>query len=147
MSTYLLDVNVLIALFDPAHLEHQSAHKWFASKGQKSWATCPITENGFIRVISSPVYPSADLLPNQAISLLSRFISASKQHVFWSDHVSLADQAIFKTDQIRGHKQITDIYLLGLAKSYSGKLATFDKSIPLSTIADGGEKFVEIIKS
>ncbi|MDO9124550.1 MAG: VapC toxin family PIN domain ribonuclease, partial [Deltaproteobacteria bacterium] len=58
MTTYLLDVNLLLALSDPMHIHHELAHRWFAEKGHQAWATCPLTENGFIRIASHPNYPN-----------------------------------------------------------------------------------------
>jgi hypothetical protein len=49
VTIYLLDINLLLALTDPMHVHHELSHQWFAKKGRKGWATCPLTENGVAR--------------------------------------------------------------------------------------------------
>ena len=88
--TYLLDLNLLVALFDRQHVNHEAAHDWFARKGIVSWATCPITENGFLRVISNPAYLTVMATPMEAMEHLERFCS-SESHTFWPDQVSLLE--------------------------------------------------------
>ena len=134
MRTYLLDTNVLIALLDPAHINHDAAHDWFSETGQNDWATCPITENAVVRILSNPAYPSVDWLPSDVIQHLRKFLSQAQGHTFWEDEVSLLDLNLFSDKIIRGHKQLTDIYLLGLAVSNNAAIATFDRSIPLATV-------------
>ena len=129
----LLDVNVLVALFDPDHVHHETAHDWFAAEGRAAWATCPLTEAGFIRVLCSPRY--AGTLPRAAdlADRLRRFC-ASGGHVFWPDEVSLLDRSLFDLSQIAGHRQLTDVYLLGLAHTHRGRLCTFDRTIPVRAV-------------
>jgi toxin-antitoxin system PIN domain toxin len=129
----LLDVNVLVALFDPDHVHHDLAHDWFADDGQRGWATCPITEAGFVRVIASPAYGSAVTRPAELIDRLRRFC-ASGTHHFWPDAVSLCDDTLFDPAFLAGHRQLTDVYLLGLAKTMDGRLASFDRSIPIKAV-------------
>jgi uncharacterized protein len=128
----LLDVNVLIALLDSDHAAHDSAMKWFAKNAREGWASCPITQNGCIRVMSNPGYPSP--LPAQAV--IERLAEACRQdiHEFWSDEVSLLDPHIADTTRIHGPRQLTDIYLLALAVHYEGRLVTFDAGIPLTAV-------------
>ena len=134
MSGYLLDVNVLIALLDPAHVNHNAAHRWFAANAGQRWATCPLTENGLMRILSNPRYPNVDWMPNDVTRHLRGFLVADMGHVFWPDTVSLRDDAVFDHQFIVSHKQLTDVYLLGLAVSQSGSLVTFDRSIPLAAV-------------
>ncbi len=129
----LLDVNVLVALADPDHIHHDVAHDWFADHRRNGWATCPLTENGFVRVLSHPKARETAERPEFLLDLLQRF-RASGHHTFWPDTVSFADESIFKRAFIGGHKQLTDIYLLGLATKMGGTLATFDRSIPLGAV-------------
>lgn len=131
----LLDVNILVALFDPDHVHHDLAHDWFAQQRPAGWATCPITENGFVRVLSNPQYRPSPLNPVSLIDRLRQFC-ASGHHTFWPDSISLRETAIFPSHRQVGHRQLTDIYLLGLATSMRGALATFDKS--LATVAGEG---------
>ena len=133
MSVALLDVNVLVALFDPVHVHHDLAHDWFADEGAAGWATCPITENGFVRIVTNPVYRPDPLRPTVAIESLRKFCSNSRHH-FWPDTVSLCDESIFVTANLGNHRQLTDAYLLGLAKKMGGRLVTFDRTISASVV-------------
>ena len=134
MSGHLLDVNVLIALIDPAHINHDAAHHWFSRNSGQTWASCPITENGFIRILSNPRYPNVDWMPLDILRHLKEFLVPALGHDFWPDSVSLRDEKLFDHRFIVSHKQLTDVYLLGLAVSKSGALVTFDRSIPLSAV-------------
>jgi toxin-antitoxin system PIN domain toxin len=142
--TYLLDINILVALFDSAHIHHAAAHQWFAAVGQASWTTCPITENGFVRVVSNPAYPTVSTTPGEATERLRIFCS-QPGHVFWPDLASITDVISFNMFRLRGHQQITDAYLAGLAHRYGGKLATFDTSIPLDALVGSPADVVEVI--
>ena len=127
--TYLLDVNVLVALFDASHLNHDAAHQWFAATGRQSWATCPITENGFMRVLSNPSYPSVQATPNEVSDRLSGFVS-QRGHVFWPDDISLLTGLdLTSRRRLIGSQQVTDFYLVALAHHQAGCLATFDGSL------------------
>ena len=129
----LLDVNVLVALFDPDHVHHDLAHDWFADHRAEGWATCAVTENGFVRVVSNPRYQPDAPRPAALLEQLRRFCASGRHH-FWADAVSLRDAGLFNLTVARGHRQVTDIYLLGLAKRMGGRLATFDRSIPLGAV-------------
>lgn len=134
--TFLLDVNVLIALFDPDHLYHEPAHRWLSSLEQAAWATCPLTENGFARILGNPNYPDSPGSPAAAINKLSAFARVSN-HVFWPDDISLVDNSLIDPTTPYSSKQLTDIYLLALAKSRNAKFATFDKKINTSVVFNG----------
>jgi len=129
----LLDVNVLVALFDPDHIHHDLAHDWFADHRAAGWATCPLTENAFVRIVSNPRYRPDAARPGLVIAQLRRFCE-SGQHHFWAATVSLRDDDLFVVDAARGHRQLTDLYLLGLARKMGGALATFDRTIPLAAV-------------
>lgn len=128
---YLLDVNVLVALFDPHHIHHDAAHDWFAEHRDEGWATCPITENGFVRVVSHPSYGLGERVESAAARL--RTFCASGGHQFWRDAISLRDE-LFDLSRAGGAKQLTDIYLLGLAVNRKACLATFDRTIPTGAV-------------
>lgn len=134
MTVFLLDVNLLLALSDPMHMHHETAHHWFASVGRAAWATCPITENGFVRIASHPRYPNRPGDAPAVLDILRRFC-ADAGHQFWSDNVSLRDVVLPGASFT--HTPITDMYLLALAVAYSGKLATFDQRIPTGIVRDG----------
>ena len=130
----LLDVNVIIALLDPDHAFHERAHDWWAAQAKLGWASCPVTENGVVRVMSNPGYsPKARFTPGDLISRLQKFTEQTK-HEFWPDDVSLRDGKIFNGERIHSSRQLTDLYLLALAVKHGGKLATFDQGIPLSAV-------------
>jgi toxin-antitoxin system PIN domain toxin len=136
MTRYLLDVNVLIALVDPAHVQHDEVHEWFARVGHKAFATCPITENGLLRIVGHPKYPSSPGPPNVVASSLSA-IRNLPGHAFWTDSVSLVDNASVDSSLLSSHSRVTDSYLLALARENKGKLATMDQKLATEAIADG----------
>jgi toxin-antitoxin system PIN domain toxin len=127
----LLDVNVLIALFDPDHIHHEPAHVWLADHRSEGWATCPLTENGVVRILSNPAYSATAERPARVVERLGAF-RASGDHVFWPDDVSLCDPAAFHLTV--GHRRLTDVYLLALARAHGGRLVTFDRSIPVAAV-------------
>ena len=129
----LLDVSVLVALFDATHVHHENAHDWFEDQRREGWATCPVTENGFVRISTGPAFKNP---PYRAVEVVAHFNTLRREggHHFWPDSISLADEKIFDPAYIGGHKQLTDIYLLGLAKVSGGALATFDRSIQLPAV-------------
>jgi toxin-antitoxin system PIN domain toxin len=128
----LLDVNVLIALLDSDHASHDSTISWFSKHAREGWASCPITQNGCIRIMSNPGYPNR--LPVQAI--IERLAEACRQdiHEFWPDEVSMLDSDVVDSTRIHGPRQLTDIYLLALAVQHEGRLVTFDTGIPLAAV-------------
>ncbi len=134
MSIFLLDVNVLLALFDSTHVHFDAAHHWFVSSGEKGWATCPTTENGFLRIASNPGYPQGRPDTGDVMTRLADFC-AREEHHFWAESVSLRD--LLRPGVAVTHRQITDVYLLGLAAHHGGKLATFDRRIPASAVYGG----------
>ncbi len=140
----LLDVNVLVALFDPDHVQHEPAHEWFAANRRGGWATCPLTENGLVRILSNLAYTGLHETPAAIVRRLSAFC-ASGQHVFWTDEISLRDRRLFKWTPPATHQQVTDIYLLGLARHKGGRLATFDRSIPVAPVVGADRGHLEVI--
>lgn len=140
----LLDVNLLVALFDPDHVHHDLAHDWFSDNRASGWATCPVTENGVVRVLSNPNYESPVSSVAAILERLSRFRS-SGHHLFWTDTVSLTDGTVFTPTLIRGHRQLTDVYLLGLAVKHGGRLATFDRAIGAGAVVGAERRHLEVI--
>jgi toxin-antitoxin system PIN domain toxin len=128
----LLDVNVLIALHDRDHVHHTLAGEWLEARSQQGWASCPLTQNGCLRIMSQSGYsnpqPLALLLQMLQTSTLASF------HQFWPDDVSVLDDAHFRHAHINSPRQLTDLYLLGLAVKNQGCLVTFDQRIPLSAV-------------
>lgn len=144
-GAFLLDVNVLVALFDPDHVHHDLAHDWFAECGRAAWATCPVTENGFVRVLANPSYGATVSRASEVVERL-RIFCGTGGHSFWPDEVSLTDTSLFDPAMLRGHRQLTDIYLLGLATRRRGRLATFDRSIPLKAVRGATRATLQVIE-
>jgi toxin-antitoxin system PIN domain toxin len=140
----LLDVNVLVALFDPDHVHHEPAHRWFADHRSSGWATCPLTENGLLRVLAHPAYSPAAMQPPPMLERLQAFCS-SGGHSFWPDAVSFRDTELFPAVMPPSHRQLTDVYLLGLAVWHDGRLATLDRTIPLSKVRDAKPETLALI--
>lgn len=144
--TFLLDVNLLIALAWPSHVHHSLAQDWFARKGGRSWASCPISQAGFVRVSSNPKFIDGAVSPLEALELLN-VVTRSRRHEFWPDDVSLADRAQFSFAHLVGHRQVTDAYLLALAIVHEGALATLDPGIrTLLANGSGRRKHLEVIE-
>jgi uncharacterized protein len=140
----LLDVNALIALVDSDHVGHDAMHRWFGLKAAAGWATCPLAENGMVRVLSQPAYPSGQRSPAELIELLGMLKkSFSTTHRFWPDDVSLTNESLFKRPYITGSKHVTEVYLLGLAARHKGTLVSFDRSLPWQAIRGGSAAMVE----
>lgn len=138
MTRFLLDINVLIALIDPAHVQHDRAHEWFASKGQKAWATCPLTENGVLRIVGHPRYPNSPGSPAAVAELLASFRELSG-HTFWPEDMSLFDRGYVNAARLLDSAQITDSYLLALARAHEGQLATFDQRLVTNAVMNGAQ--------
>ncbi len=140
---YLLDVNLLIALAWPSHIHHKASHRWFSEHAQNGWATCPITQCGFVRISSNPTIIREAVAPRDAISALRQML-AHPQHQFWPDELPLAHDHIPVT-LLMGHRQVTDAYLLGLAIHRNGKLATHDRGVCSLLDTTQAASFVELI--
>jgi hypothetical protein len=125
MSVYLLDINVLVALFWTSHEQHEAAADWFQAQRRAEWATCPLTQAGFVRISANPrAFPEAPP-PAKAIEVLEANLRHPR-HRFWEDDIPLAAAVAPLGDLLAGHQQVTDAYLLGLAIHRGGTLATFD---------------------
>jgi uncharacterized protein len=125
---FLLDVNVLIAMAWPAHDSHDKVQAWLSTHALSGWATCPLTQSAFVRILSNPAFSPNSLSPRDALALLQTNLS-HEAHQFWPDELSLVQALSSLASQLDGHQQITDAYLLGLAMHRAGKLVTMDKSI------------------
>ena len=141
---HLLDVNVLVALFDPGHLHHQTAHEWFARTREAGWATSPLTENGFVRVVSNPAYPGRRTTVADAVGRLRRF-AACEFHIHWPDDVSILRENTLEPSHLAGHGELTDAYLLTLAVFHGGALATFDRSIRTGAVPGFRPEFLTLL--
>jgi toxin-antitoxin system PIN domain toxin len=128
MKGYLLDTNLLIALLWPSHERHDRALKWFNRHRAGGWATCPLTQAGFVRIVSNPAFSRDAVQPREAIHVLAAN-TTTKDHTFWADDVPVAEAVAFSGVRLMGHQQVTDAYLLGLAIRRGGVLATLDQRI------------------
>lgn len=134
MKAALLDLNILTALLWPAHEHHEAAHRWFAARGGAQWATCSLTQLGFVRIVSNPVFSRDALSPVEALGLLADNLTHAS-HEFWTEALQLPSAVKAMESSIQGYRQLTDAYLLALAHRRKGVLASFDRG--LRTLAGG----------
>jgi uncharacterized protein len=134
--THLLDVNILIALIDSTHVHHDKAHEWFTAGSKRSWATCPITENGVLRIVSHPQYFNSPAMPSAVVASL-RSLLAQSGHIFWPDDISLLDSTRIDSSRLLTSAQVTDTYLLALARAHGGQLATLDRRLIADAVVGG----------
>jgi hypothetical protein len=139
MRACLLDTNLLIALLWPSHRQHGLAVDWFSGHRGKGWATCPFTQAGFVRIVSNPAFSRDAVRPREAVQVLLAN-TAAKDHQFWTDELPFAGAVAFAGVRLAGHQQVTDAYLLGLAISRGGVLATLDKGIAALTDPGSAER-------
>jgi toxin-antitoxin system PIN domain toxin len=141
---WLFDVNVLIAIVDPAHVFHTTIHGWLQRRGKATWSSCAITENGMIRVLSQPAYRGISRTPSEVIALLRTMKqSRSWTHTFWADEYSVADAASVVAERLVAPGQITDVYLAALAMRKGDRLVSFDRGIPWQAIPGGSAGLIE----
>lgn len=143
MRRALLDINVLLALLDSDHVDHERAHDWLDDELVGGWASCPVTQNGFVRIVSQPRYPSP-VAPAEAVDLLARACE-SRHHEFWPCDLSLLDPRIVDRSRLHGPRQVTDAYLLALAAARDGRFVTFDRSLSLSCVIGATNDNVTIL--
>ena len=134
--TFLLDVNVLIALIDSAHVSHDAAHRWFGTVGGRDWATCPMTENAVVRFVGQKKYPNTPGSP-AAVTIIVGRLRTHPGHTFWSDDLSIASSDLIDPSRLLTSAQVTDSYLLALALAHGGHLATFDRRLSAVAVRGG----------
>jgi toxin-antitoxin system PIN domain toxin len=139
----LFDVNALLALFDGAHPFHGSVRAWWHPNQTGGWATCPLTQNGFVRIMSQPRYLQSRS-PIEAIAALRKGLD-QPGHEFWPDDISITDDTLIDPAQILGPNQVTDVYLLALAVKYGGRLVTFDRGLPLRALRGAEARHLVIL--
>ena len=128
----LLDVNVLVALLDRDHIHHLGARVWFEREIRHGWASCAVTQNGVVRVMSQPRYPNAVTTAEAADLLASATRDA--HHEYWLCDVSLVDDRVVDRSYLHGPRQVTDVYLLALAAGRGGRFVTFDSTVPVAAV-------------
>jgi toxin-antitoxin system PIN domain toxin len=139
----LLDVNVLIALHDRDHVHHERAALWLEENIVAGWASCPLTQNGCLRIMSQTRYCSPPPL-SVLIAMLKGSVAAP-HHSFWNDDLSLLDASVFHHQRMHSPSQLTDLYLLALAVQHGGRLVSFDQRIPLSAAQGAQAQHVVIL--
>ena len=141
----LLDTNFLIALFDENHVFHARAHSWWNENSERGWASCPLTENGVVRIMSAPSYRTQKrVTPGSIIAMFRQFADQSN-HQFWADAISLREETVFNTEHVHSARQLTDIYLLALAQKNRGRLVTFDSKIPMSAVLHATSSNLQVL--
>jgi toxin-antitoxin system PIN domain toxin len=143
VSRFLLDVNVLIALIDAEHLRHEDAHQWLRGIGKSTWATCPITENGALRIAGSTRYAGSPAALSAVVQSMKSLLALSR-HEFWQDDIRILASRYVDCARLLSSSQTTDTYLLALASAHSGKLATFDRRLVTDAVI-GGRQALHLI--
>ena len=139
----LPDVTVLIALLDAAHVHHRVARAWLEAHISQGWASCPLTQNGCIRILSQPAYPGAE--PPGAVAARLADAASTSWHEFWADDFSLLDADAVDWRQVLGSRQLTDTYLLALAVRRGGRLVTLDRAVPLAAVPGAEQRHLVIL--
>jgi len=139
----LLDVNVLIALLDAGHVYHALASAWLAREIDQGWASCPLTQNGCLRIMSQSAYP--DALPIAQVAERLKQATLDKSHQFWFADLNMLDDRYFGWQKLIGHRQLTDAYLLALAVKNMGKFVTFDRRISVDMVIGAEQDHLAVI--
>lgn len=139
----LLDVNVLIALLDADHVHHAPARAWLGQNIEAGWASCPLSQNGCIRMMSQRAYPGA--LPAAAVAARLKAATNTPWHAFWPDSLSLLTDDVLDWNGVLASRHVTDLYLLALALRNGGRLVTFDRSVPRGAVPVASAKHLVII--
>ena len=139
----LLDVNVLIALLDAGHQQHSVARAWLMANSEVGWASCPLTQNGCVRILSQPSYPNP--IPTSVALVKLASACAAAPHQFWPDDVSILNDKLIRADRVHGPRQLTDLYLLTLSVHHGGRFVTFDGAIATNAVRRAAAKHLLVI--
>lgn len=139
----LLDVNMLIALVDDEHAHHRRASDWFESNRRQGWATCPITENGCLRIVSQPRYSNSMSIA-EAMQRL-RELTDTTAHQSVADDISLLTPGRIDISAVSNHRQLTDVYLLALAVAHNLRFVTLDKGLRLVAVRGANDAHLAVI--
>jgi len=140
----LLDVNVLVALLDGGHLHHGLAMDWLAAHARKGWASCPLTQNGCLRILSLPAYPNPQ--PPARVAERLAAATADRSHAFWPDSLSLLEPQRLRWERVLSTRHITDVYLLALAVENDGSLVTLDRSLAVAAVPGAQKKHLVVLR-
>lgn len=141
MPVWLPDVNVLVARQDVEHEHHKRVARWWHRQAADGWATCPLTENGFVRILGHPSYPGWPGTPQRAAAALRQLMAAIPGHRFLSDEISLVDLSVLPSLEGVGPRALTDLYLLALAVHHGAVFATLDTRIRPELVPGGPAAF------
>ena len=141
----LLDVNVLVALLDASNVHHRAARDWLATQAHHGWASCPLTQNGCLRILSLSSYPNPQ--PTAAVAQRLGLAVADPSHAFWPDTCSLLEPELIQWDRVLSSRQITDAYLLALAFANGGRLVIFDRGIAVEAVRGAARKHLVTLAS
>ena len=141
----LLDVNVLIALLDAGHMHHANATQWLSAHLEEGWASCPLTQNGCIRILSQAAYPNRAPAAEVAVRLAEA--TQHPAHHFWPDAVSLLSPGLMAWNNLLTGRRITDAYLLALAVENHGVFVTLDQGIPLAAVQGAQTKHLLVLNT
>ena len=139
----LLDVSVLVALLDGGHLHHRVAMDWLAAHARAGWASCPLTQNGCLRILSLPTYPNPQ--PPARVAERLAAATADRSHAFWPDSLSLLEPERLHWERVLSTRHITDVYLLALAVEHQGSLVTFDRSVAVAAVPGALKKHLVVL--
>jgi toxin-antitoxin system PIN domain toxin len=142
VASHLLDVNALIALIWEEHQFHDTMATWFARHAKRGWATCAITQSGFVRVMNPPGLTNP-------VRTMAELAEALKQNLMHPGHELLpldfdfAEVLARCSGGVVGHRQVTDAYLLAAAMRAGMKLLTFDSGVG-SLLASDAERAAHV---
>lgn len=139
----LLDVNVLIALLDEAHVHHALARRWLSDHIDHGWASCPLTQLGCVRIMAHPAYPNTQ--PTAVVA--ERLAAATREphHEFWPASLNALAEDALSWDDVLTSRHATDVYLLALAVRQRGRFVTFDRHVPVRAVRDAAARHLVAI--
>lgn len=140
----LLDVNVLIALLDEAHVHHLRARRWLSDNIERGWASCPLTQLGCIRIMAQPAY--ANVQPASVVAARLAAATRERHHELWSAKLDVLDGDVVDWERVLTSRHATDVYLLALAVEMRGRFVTFDRHVPLKSVTAAAARHLVVIE-
>jgi uncharacterized protein len=143
-AAWLLDVNALIALIDINHVHNDAMQQWFARNSSLGWSTCPLTENGVVRVLTLPGYKGGSRTASEVVRVLQTLKETQGEHYrFWEDDISLCDGSLFRLEYLSSNRHLTDLYLLGVAFRHGARFVSFDRNLPWQAVRGATAGLIE----
>lgn len=128
-------MNVLLALSVLDHTASGKTKAWFERNGCRGWATCPLTQAGFVRVLANPGVSAGAISAGDALAALAQLLR-HPAHQFWPDDLDVSDAVAGFGRLLRSHQQVTDAYLLGLTLRRGASFVTLDRGVRALLAAD-----------